>query len=65
MNYFTVEKITKLLPDLHAGMVRAAQDITHWKFCEGDCPDARDPNFDDSAWRDFQTGDYWGGYDVT
>ncbi len=63
--YFTIEKIVRQMPGLKSSMYRHTVPITQFKFFEGDCAGAEQPEFDDSRWADFHVGDYWGGYDVT
>ncbi len=63
--YFAVEKIIRQMPGLKAAIHRHILPITLFKFFQGDCPGAEQPNFDDRTWADFRVGDNWGGYDVT
>jgi alpha-mannosidase len=64
MHFYTVEKITKQLPEIRAAVYRGVMSIPEFKFHEGDVPGAERPDFADEAWADFVVGDYWGGYDV-
>ncbi len=61
--FFTIGKIEKLLQEIRAAMNYQSLDIPRFKFYAGDCPGAQAPDFDDSAWDEFQTGGLWGGYD--
>ncbi len=65
MAFFTVEKIARQLPLLREAIYRDAQEIRHFKLWEADLPGAEMPDFDDRAWIDFTSGDFWGGYDIT
>lgn len=65
MRRYRTEKLARLLPEIFIAAHRERQDIPHFKFCEGECPDAHRVDFNDSAWADFNVGNYWGGYDVT
>lgn len=62
--YFTIEKLQKQLNDIKKSIYRQEYDIKHFKYIEKDITEARNPEFDDSNWQDFQIGDFWGGYDV-
>ncbi|HEX6293473.1 MAG TPA: alpha-mannosidase [Herpetosiphonaceae bacterium] len=62
--FFTAEKIAKQLPEIRQAIHREALPIPSFKFFEGQCDDARCPFFDDRDWRDFNVGEYWGGYDI-
>jgi alpha-mannosidase len=64
MHFYTIEKISKQLPEIRAAVYRGVMSIRQFKFCEGDCVGAEGPHFRDEAWADFQVGDSWGGYDV-
>jgi hypothetical protein len=35
------------------------------RFKQGDIPAAKSPKFDDSKWRKFSVGQFWGGRDLT
>jgi len=66
--FFTLEKVQKQLIDIRAARRRATQAIPAFKFHLADdslAPGAERPTYDDSAWADFHTGDFWGGYDIT
>ena len=64
MQFFTIEKIQKLLPELKQAIYRETIAIPTFRFIEGDPPGAERPDFDDSDWREFAVGERWGGYDV-
>jgi alpha-mannosidase len=64
MLFFTEDKIAKLLLEIKPTIHREAQPIPRFKFYEGDALRANAPEFDDSAWSDFDIGSTWGGYDV-
>jgi alpha-mannosidase len=64
MHFYTVEKLSKQLPEIRAAVYRGVMSIPRFKFCEGDWAGAERPDFHDEAWADFQVGDSWGGYDV-
>jgi alpha-mannosidase len=61
--FFTVGKIQKQLKEIKASIHRERCDISHFKYIEGDDPDAQAPAFDDRSWDDFSLGGLWGGYD--
>ncbi len=63
--YFTAEKVIRQMPGLRAALHRHTFPIAAFKFFQGECPGAEQPDFDDRRWADFRVGDYWGGYDVT
>ena len=63
--FFVTEKLSKQLSEVQQLVCRQAIPLGPFKFFEGDCPGAEDPQFDDHAWRVFHTGETWGGYDVT
>ncbi|MEH7381428.1 alpha-mannosidase [Bacillus sp. JJ1533] len=65
--YFTVEKIEKYLSELKGFIYKQTQEIPlfkykEWAFGDED-KEAYKPDFDDHDWKDFQVGDFWGGYD--
>ncbi len=62
--FFAVEKIAKQLQDVRLAIHREVHPIVQWKYWEGACLGAHDPQFDDRDWESFTTGDAWGGYDV-
>ncbi len=61
--FFTLRKLEKRLPELRAAIHRETRDIPVFRYFEGEVPGAERPDFDDSAWQNFSTGDTWGGYD--
>lgn len=68
--WFTEEKLAKHINDLKERIYRDQQDLTGFKYIEGDFEElqhlnghAEHPEFDDSGWNDFAIGDYWGAYD--
>jgi alpha-mannosidase len=63
MNFFTLEKIARQLPELRQAIYREIHPIRMLKYYPGDCPGASEAAFDDSGWDDFRIGDEWGGYD--
>ena len=63
--FFTLEKISKQLPEIRAAMHRQALDIPAFKYIEGNPAGAHLPGFDDRKWVDFRVGEPWGGYDKT
>jgi alpha-mannosidase len=64
MHFYTIEKISKQLPEIRAAVYREVLAIPQFKFCEGERAGAERPDFVDEEWADFQVGDFWGGYDV-
>ena len=62
---FAIEKIRKQAQDVRSAIHREVHPILEWRFCEGQCPDAHQPDFDDRDWANFALGGAWGGYDVT
>jgi alpha-mannosidase len=64
VNFYTIEKIQKLLPELKQAIYRETLVIPTFRFVEGDPPGAERPEFDDGDWREFAVGERWGGYDV-
>lgn len=63
--YFTIEKIEKQLGEIRATIHRQVQDIKTFKFIEQKNLDAYSVDYDDSGWKEFEVGEYWGGYDIT
>ncbi len=61
--YFTVEKLTKLLPEIRAAISRYTRMVPSFKYLPENCEGAHLPDFDDSGWKNFLVGDRWGGYD--
>lgn len=61
--FFTEEKIKKQITVIRSAIHKESQEISAFKFFEGDCPNAEKDDFDDSQWSLFQVGDRWGGYD--
>src|SRR5215211_5212471 len=61
--FFTVQKITKQLKEVHASIHRERIDIPQFKYIESDPPGAQALDFDDGTWDDFHVGGLWGGYD--
>jgi alpha-mannosidase len=64
MQFFTLEKLARLISDLKATIVRDAYPITHLKYHEGDVFGAERPSYDDSGWQDFRVGETWGTYNI-
>jgi alpha-mannosidase len=64
MQFFTKEKIAKLLWELKPTIQREIHDIRSFRFIEADPPGAHEPSFDDAQWQEFEVGGFWGGYDV-
>jgi alpha-mannosidase len=62
--FFTLEKISRQLPEIRKAIYREAIDIPTFKYIEAACPGAEQVDFDDRAWADFQVGSTWGGYDI-
>ncbi len=58
-----LEKIAKQLVDVQAAIHRQVIPLTTFKFHDGQCPGAGAAAFDDSAWPNFEVGNFWGGYD--
>ncbi len=61
--FFTEEKIKKQITVIRSAIHKESQEISAFKFFEGDCPDAEKDDFDDSQWSLFQVGNRWGGND--
>ncbi|WP_309120469.1 alpha-mannosidase [Paenibacillus sp.] len=70
--WLTEEKLGRRVEELKSAIYREVQEIPSFRYIEGDfdemqsVPDGwRKPEFDDSGWKPFEVGSYWGGYDKT
>lgn len=63
--FFTLEKVEKQLKDIRKTVYRQVIPIQVFKARVGECSGAESLDYDDSTWQDFQTGNTWGGYDIT
>lgn len=61
--YFIKERISKILRDLSSLIYQERAVIPYYKIREGNRPEARDVDFDDSDWTQFSSIDRWGGRD--
>jgi alpha-mannosidase len=61
--YFTIEKAQKYIKDLARHIYEEELHLDSLKHWPKDCADAHLPEFDDSAWKEFQVGGSWGGRD--
>src|SRR5690606_30119237 len=70
MRFFPLEKLAARVREVGGAVHRERLAIPRFRYLEADQgafelpePGPRHPDFDDSAWQQFQVGDSWGGYD--
>ncbi|HET7628117.1 MAG TPA: alpha-mannosidase [Bacillales bacterium] len=63
MLFFTEEKLRKHTDEIRTTICRETKKIPLFKYLESECDGAHAPDFDDSAWENFEVGRTWGGYD--
>ena len=70
MRFFPLEKLAARVREVGSAVHRERLAIPRFRYLEADQgafelpePGPRHPDFDDSAWQQFQVGDSWGGYD--
>ncbi|HET7658724.1 MAG TPA: alpha-mannosidase, partial [Bacillales bacterium] len=61
--FFTEKKLRKHVDEIGSKIHRKIQDIPSFQYLESECDGAHRPEFDDSEWKNFQIGEFWGGYD--
>jgi alpha-mannosidase len=69
--WFAEEKLKKHIDDIRLTVRKETQDIPQFQYIEGDFDEfqalddarVRASDFDDSDWKPFAIGSYWGGYD--
>ncbi len=64
MNYFTLEKINRLLPVVQGCIFREVVPIRGFRYIESDVKGAQGVDFDDADWQPFDVPGDWGGFDV-
>ena len=57
--YFTIENAQKYIKDLARHIYEEELHLDSLKHGPEDCADAHLPEFDDSAWKEFQVGGSW------
>jgi alpha-mannosidase len=69
---FTEQKLRKHIDDIKAAIHREKLEIPSFRYLEGDFEPMQElgekpaaPDYDDSGWRTFTVGEFWGGYDKT
>lgn len=60
---FEFERIERIVKDLEIEIYSAAQPIEKYKTCEGAFQGGEVVSLDDSNWREYISGEPWGGYD--